>query len=450
MPLLLFALFAAAMAALPAQPVVLSDDGGWCWYEDERVVVHSGKLIAGTVAAGTRDPNRKGNIEAVSYDLKTGRIHVAVLHSSSVPDERKRWHDDHNSPAFLPLKDGRLLAMYSKHGPEERIYYRISERPHDPAAWQPERIFIPSPTSRVTYTNLHRLGKERRIYDFFRGLHSSNKPSYAWSEDEGRSWTAGNVFIDVPSTFRHRPYAKYASNGEDTVHIVYTDGHPRDFDNSLYHIYYRGGNLHRSGGEVIRSLKEGLKEPAEGTIIFKGDPNNVAWSSDLHLDSRGRPFTAYSVQKDSAGLPSRQGGEDHRYRYARWDGSQWVDHEIAFAGHKLYPGEDDYTGNVALDPQDPDSVYISTNADPVTGKPLISAADGRRHWEIYRGRTADGGAHWKWTPVTQNSDKDNIRPIVPIWKDKRVAALWLRGKMRTYTDYDFEVVLLVEPRRSNA
>ena len=64
-----------------------------------------------------------------------------------------------------------------------------------------------------------------------------------FDDDGGRTWISGNVFIDVPSRFRHRPYVKYTSNGADTVHMFYTDGHPRNFDNSTYHIFYKGGNL---------------------------------------------------------------------------------------------------------------------------------------------------------------------------------------------------------------
>jgi len=426
-----------------AEIITFNDDGGWCWFEDERIAVQAGKLVIGSVAAGIHDPARKGDIEALSYDPATGKKTLATLHRSASPAEGGRWLDDHNSPAFLARPDGRMLAMYSRHGNEEKIYYRISAHPGDATAWQEEQVFVPSKTSRATYSNLHWLSRENggkgRIYDFYRGLDNSFKPSYAYSEDLGQSWISGNVFIEVPSKFRHRPYVKYASNGTDTVHIAYTDGHPRNFDNSIYHIYYRNGKLHRSDGALIRTLAEGLRSPEEGARVFQGDPNNVAWISDLHLDRQGRPYLAYSVQKDSAGLPDGQAGEDHRYRYARWRGTRWADYEIAYAGSKLYAGEDDYTGNIALDPQDPNTVYISTNADPVTGQK-------QRHWEIFQGTTRDGGAKWTWTAVTRDSTADNIRPMVPIWDRSNRAVLWLRGKMWSYTNYDFEIVGILAKR----
>jgi hypothetical protein len=168
--------------------------------------------------------------------------------------------------------------------------------------------------------------------------------------------------------------------------------------------------------------------------------------TDLELDVRGRPFVAYSVQKDSAGLPPGQDGADHRYRLALWTGTQWDDREIAFAGSRLYAGEDDYTGGVALVPGDPTRVFISTDADPSTGTPLVSAADGKRHWEIFRGATTDGGRTWRWQPVTRDSTADNLRPIVPRTEGRDELLLWLRGHYRSYTDYDLEVVGLLPPR----
>ncbi|MBL8227147.1 MAG: BNR-4 repeat-containing protein [Bryobacterales bacterium] len=440
---MLLALLVASLT-LPlaaSDPIVFNDDGGWCWFEDERVLVVKNRLVIGTVAAGTKSADRLGDVEVVTYDIPTGKTSRVTLHRGADAAERKRWLDDHNSPAFAVRPDKRLIAMYARHGNEEKIYYRVSGEPHDATVWQQERIYVPSERSRVTYTNLHWLKAEKRLYNFFRGLDNSFKPSYAWSEDGGETWKTGNVFINVPTQFRHRPYVKYASNGKDKVHVAYTEGHPRDFDNSVYHVFYKAGKLHHSSGEPIVPIASGLSRPEDGTLVFRGDKDNVAWVSDTHLDRNGNPVIVFSVQKNSAGMGSKQGGEDHRYHYARWNGKQWLQWEIAYGGWRLYPGEDDYTGNIAIDPQSTDTVYISTSVDPVTGKPL-----GSGHYEIYRGNTRDGGEKWQWTAVTSNSTKDNIRPIVPVWKDRRVALLWLRGKMTTYTDYDFEVVGAIQKR----
>jgi hypothetical protein len=170
---------------------------------------------------------------------------------------------------------------------------------------------------------------------------------------------------------------------------------------------------------------------------------------DVHLDRAGHRRIIFSVQRDGAkGRGVRDikiDGQDHRFYHARWDGAHWLVHEIAHAGSRLYAGEDDYTGLAAIDPQNPSVVYISTNTDPKTGAPLISTADQKPHWEIYRGLTTDDGATFTWTPLTQNSASDNLRPIVPLWKEAqgRTILLWLRGTYRRYTDYDLDVVGLL-------
>ena len=312
----LFALIWAAISASSvwgqrAQPVIVfNDDGGWCWFEDQRAIVYKDKLVIGSVAAGVHDPSRSGNIEVVTYELATGHRHLTVLHPnlSHGPDNR---YDDHNSPVFLVRPDGRILTVYSEHGWENHFYHRVSANPGDATEWQAERTFVPSARSEVTYSNLLWLGAENggkgRIYDFFRGLDGRNKPSYAWSDDQGETWKAGNVFIDVPGEFLHRPYVRYVSNGTDTVHLFYTDGHPNEFETNgrIYpHACYRNGELYKSDGVRIRKLTEGLKYPGEGTRIFPGNAENIAWTSDIHLDREGY----------SHSLPIRFGRHRREYR----------------------------------------------------------------------------------------------------------------------------------------
>ena len=233
-----------------------------------------------------------------------------------------------------------------------------------------------------------------------------------------------------------------------------TDDHPRAYDNSIYHGYYRGGKLYASDGrELATPTRDGRSplKPSSFTEVFAGRADRVAWASDIRLDASGNPYLAFSVQVD--GQDTRQqrseGGFDHRYYFARWDGSRWHVHPMAHAGTKLYAGEDDYTGLVALDPHDPDTVVISTNADPETGEPLRSEADGQRHWELYRGTTHDAGDHWQWTALTSNSTRDQLHTVIPVWPNAPRVTLWTRGKLNSYTNFDLDIVAIVEPRDPN-
>jgi hypothetical protein len=434
-------LWLSACRGTPAPPanvvVTLSDDGGWCWYQDERALVHDGTLYVGTVAAGAHDSTRRGNIELIAHDLASGTQRISVLHPNL-------QLDDHDAPALLVRPDGRVLAVYAKHGNDRLMRYRVSEGPAATTGWRPEATAEQPGNRGVTYANLFHLSDENggrgRVYNLYRG--EGWDPNVVVSDDQGDTWRSGGRLLDGPD----RPYLKYASNGRDTIHFVTTDGHPRVLDNSIYHGFLRGGVVHASDGTPLQDLAQGPLAPSAATRVFAGDPDNVAWTTDLELDREGRPFMAFSVQKNAAAFKdderSPANGQDHRYWHARWIGSAWQVHEMAHAGTRLYPAESDYTGLVALVPGDPDRVFISTNADPATGAPLVSRADGRRHWEIFAGVTRNQGATWSWTPVTADSTADNLRPIVPAWPDGLIL-LWLRGTLSTYTDYDLDVVGIV-------
>ena len=446
----------ATTPALPA-PTLLKTNGGWCWFQDERALVVRDTLVFGSVAGTTRAGGTAGDVDVTAVDLHSGRTHSTTLHP-------KFQSDDHDTPAFLALPDGRVLATYQSHGSGKGVTgldlmrWRRTVRPHDFTAWTPEQTFPVG--AGVSYSNLFRLGAEGgRIYNFHRGL--GFNPNYLVSTDDGATFTYGGRLLRWPRPVGKplatgidggRPYLKYAQAGDDTVHVVATDDHPRAYDNSLYHAFLRSGKLHHSDGRVIAPLstnQDTTLAPRDLTVVFQGDADHVAWMCDVHVDAAGHPRIVFSVQRDGArgrGVRDVQiDGQDHRYYHARWDGATWRVNEIASAGTRLYAGEDDYTGLAALDPQNPAVVYISTNADPKTGAPLISTADQKRHWEIYRGTTTDDGATFTWTPVTQNSTADNLRPIVPIWTAARdrTILLWLRGTYRRYTDYDLDVIALL-------
>ena len=454
--LLTFALTASLAQAAPAtaEPTVLHPNGGWCWFQGERALVVSNRLFFTTIAGDTRGGWEAGDLVATQHDFQTGKTTHFELHD--------RFHrDDHDVAGLAARPDGRILAVYGKHGNDRLQRWRITTRPADGAEWSPEQTLDVGVG--YTYSNVYRLEAEGgRTYNFHRGL--GFNPNCTISDDGGETWRYGWRLLewtraDLQGDPRFtgldgtRPYLRYAGNGTDAIHFIVTEDHPRAYDNSLYHGFYRGGALRGSDGrEVGKPGMDGTStlKPRSFTEVFRGGPDRVAWATDLRLDDRGNPYAAFSVQVDGAASRAVRGGgaggQDHRYYFARWDGTAWQVHPLAHAGSKLYPGEDDYTGLVALDPQDPNGVVISTNADPVTGAPLVSATDQRRHWEIFSGRTADGGRTWTWQRLTRDSTQDNLRPVIPSRPGGPRTVLWGRGDLRSYTDYRLEIVMRVLER----
>ena len=425
------ALTALAMAAvngpvpreLPVwEPVVLNDNGGWSWFQDERAVidVSTGTLLVSSVAngAGSGGNARHGNVEVVAYDLRTADTHRTVLHANLEAD-------DHDSAALFVRPDGRYVAAYSRHNTDGLTRWRVSRGSGSEARWGPERTFDHG--ARTTYSNLYSTPEAGdQLYNFVRS--AGRDPHFLVSDDGGSTWKFGGRLLDGPG----RPYVRYATDRTGRIHVVTTEQHPLDFGNSVYHGVIDGGQLRRSDGFIVDSdVSDGVAVgPTRLTKVFAGDDEHRAWTVDLQIDAAGQPYVAFSVRSPVG----------HRYHYARFDGARWRVHLLGHAGRPLYADEPDYTGLVALDPRDPSRLVISTDADPVTGSPLISGRDGRRHYELFEGVTIDDGATWSWTALTVDSTVDNIRPIIPAGDAEHTALLWLRGTYNSYKVYDLDVV----------
>ena len=408
---------------------VFLENGGWCWFQDPRMLVQDNNLFVGSVQG-----NARGSAKVGIYDLRQKkRLDTVIL-------REQFGHDDHNAPVFYARPDGRVLAVYALHGTNKTHYYRISDRTN-PLAWSDEQSYVhdyPN-AGNVTYMNLYPMKAEEKLYNFFRGIEFN--PSFITSRDQGETWGEPTHFINSELEGRHRPYTRYVGNGIDTIHVCFTDGHPDRFGNSIYHAAFRNGQFFRANGERIKSLsKNGPLRPSEAERVFQGggewapagpaSADQSAWTSSIALDAQGHPHIAYSLHLSDA---------DHRYRIASWNGKRWIDREVAYAGHCLYGTQTSYTGLISLDPGDPATVLISTNVNPVTGQ------DSGGSHEIYRARLEleDDVKTIHWQAITKNSPVSNLRPVIVRGKDTRVLA-WLRGDFRTYTNYELDVVGVVE------
>lgn len=411
----------------PVEVFVLNDDGGWCWFQNERALALGEVVVLGSVAAGRHDPARRGDIELTYWWPESGELQRVELHDGLELD-------DHNAPALLQLDDERLLAVYAKHGNDHMVRWRRTKSDDELLEWEPEQTVEVDPEGKlgVTYSNLHRGSSPGEVYDLFRG--KDWDPNLLVSGDSGTTWTWAGRVLGGPG----RPYLVYSSAGDGAVHFVATEQHPRDFDNSLYHGVLRDGSVYDSGGELHGVVGEDPPAPDALTRVFQGGADAVAWPCDLELDDDGRPVVVFSVQVDGANRPRKGGGQDHRFYHGSFDGERWRVSELGYAGTRLYAGEDDYTGLAALDPANPWVVYVSTDAHPASGVALVSSADGLRHRELFRAESEDGGESWHYRELTSNSTQDQLRPVVPSGAPR--VLLWLRGELKTYTDYELEVV----------
>lgn len=410
---------------------VFLENGGWCWYQDPRALLSGDKVVVGGI-----EGNGDGSAVIAVYGLKERKILARMV----VHEQFDR--DDHNSPVIRVRPDGSLLAVYARHGTEKVHYYRISDT-RDTPQWSDELKLDHAaalPHDKVTYMNLIHLSAEDKLYNFFRGFQWN--PSFVTSTDAGLTWGEPAHFIKNEVEGQHRPYARYAANGADTVHVSFTDAHPRNFGNGIYYAAFRSGSFYKADGTLIKELEPGGPlSPGEAELVYRGSLTKdkpegfesvpgAAWTSAIEVTAENRPHIGYTLYLSN---------DDHRYRLASWTGARWIDREIAYGGKCLYPAESSYTGLVTMDPVDPTVVFISTDVDPSTGKDL-----GGEH-EIYRARVgpADDLSTIEWQAVTEQSPVRNIRPLILRDGNRRVV-LWNRGRYNSYMDYDLDTVGFVE------
>jgi 5-hydroxyisourate hydrolase-like protein (transthyretin family) len=397
----------AAAAGGPARVTELVGDGAWCWFQDPRAIHHVGlhdRTYVGYVTT-------KGDIDVLALDDPTGTVYQTVLHPRLVAD-------DHAAPGLEVLPDGRIAVFYAGHV-GATMYYRVSTNPEDVSSFGPELtvpVNVNGPYG-YTYANPIYLSAEHRTYLFFRGADA--RPVMTYSDDNLQTWSpAHTLVLPVGAVQGQRPYAKYATNGTDTIYFTFDDGHPREIPtNSVYYMAYKGGQFTRADGTTIASLASvtgsdgSAPTPisnSQADLVYDGTgADGKAWVQDIAAGPDGRPVILFATFPNDS---------NHRYHYAAWNGTSWQQRDFTGGGGSIATigGETEYSGGLSLDHNDPSVVYTS-----------------RQHgsaWEIQRWTTPDLGATFTApVSITANSTVKNVRPVVPWGSPGPVKVLWMSG-----------------------
>jgi hypothetical protein len=345
--------------------------------------------------------------------------------------------DDHNNPAFLQRNDGHLLAFYTEHH-SHNLYMNVSVKPNDASSWEPAVTINPNGgdhmgkygDNKYTYANPFMLSDENnRIYLFGRWL--GFKPNMSWSDDGGKTWAESRVVVaNEPFTWQQRPYVKYYSDGKSKIHMVFTDGHPRDERfNSVYYACYEKGAFYRANGELICTIDDLPFEASQATLVYDAkSTGHRAWVFDIYANESGNPAIAY------ARYPSEN---EHVYHYAWFDGRQWIDKEIVTSG-KWFPQtpenqherEPHYSGGLSISPEGNHTLFLSLERNHI--------------FEIEKWELDADKSIWKTKAITQNSTNHQVRPYAVKNSDKTMV-LWNDVEHYVhYTDYKTKVMVYVE------
>lgn len=423
-----------------------NENGGWTWYNDERVVVdaEAGKIIVSSARSSASSQSADTNIDAVIHDIETGTNDKMALGSLS-------YSDDHNNGGIVIKAPGEYFVAWAHHNVDCNTYWRNygdgtwgQQVTH---SWGPQGC--PWNESDVTYNNPWKMSSENRYYNFIRSVNTS--PNFLISEDEGQTWTYGGRLTASPQQGYNAGYYKYWGNGVDRIDFFATEAHPRDADTSVYHGYIQGEKTYDSAGmEVDGNLLDAeAPEIVEFTKVFgahemlNGVALNALWNLDVARYDDGTIGVLWQGRVGGRGKDNTN--PQHRLAYSRFDGTQWKSTYLVRGGRTLYRNqsdwwEEDYLGGGALDPDDPHVIYVSTPIDP-----RDDTTDLGMH-EIWKGVTCDDGATFTWTPITMNSPNENLRPVVPKWNAQNSAVLWFRGNYQTAQMYSAQVLGIISQR----
>ncbi len=366
----------------------VTNDGAWCWFSDPRAIYVDNKVFGGFV-------DKEGSIWAFTYDPATGEKYQHKLYD-------KLQYDDHSNPSVMALPDKRIAIFFSAHGPSP-IYYTVTRKAADITEWEDLRQISPGVDGEkgYCYTNPVMLSSEKnQIYLFFRG--PNFKPCYITTKDL-KTWSDPVTVVDKKPGPQAggRPYAKIASNGKDKIFMAFTDGHPRNEPtNSIYCVMYKKGKFRKVGGDVITGSDSSIY-PDQADLVYDARTTyDKAWIWDIAIDKNDNPVLVYARFSDQNNI--------HSYWYAFWNGKSWENHKIADAGQwfmrnnyndkNVFEHENNYSGGVYLDHNDPSIVY--------TSRPFKNV------YEIEKWTFTGGEKKWEVEPVTSGSLRDNVRPFV--------------------------------------
>lgn len=435
--ILLAALFVVTLQGLKAQQSYsghqLTEEGAWCWFADPRAIHYTnedGSINASYI--GYIDVH--GNVKAMQIDHKTGLRTEVLVRSYFQPD-------DHNNPTFLVLPDERILIIYSRHTDEPAFYYRVSKYPGDISVLGEEKRIVTN--HNTTYPSPFLMSDDpEHFYLCWRGLGWHPTIARLTLPDENDDvQIAWGPYQMVQSTGA-RPYAKYHSNGKDKLYMTYTTGHPdNEWPNWLY---FNVINLNPEKGT------DGKVNVAPTLEDIKGNHLSVIADGKFHINKSAEykqayPYTLVDAPSDSRawvwqiacdkeGLPAiamvhiDRSKKHHQYCYAKWTGEAWCLTDLAYGGGRFHPSNTEhcYSGGEALDPANPNVIYLSI---PTKGR------SGKNIHEIWRYTVADNGQVVMKDQITRNSEKNNVRPFVlPGSENSSMRLMWMHG------DYAYWIV----------
>ncbi len=394
------------------------DNGAWCWFSDPRVLYSQSK---DRTYVGWVSPT--GDIIAKQIDHATGATKTVTVHANL-------QQDDHCNPGFLEMPDGRVYIFYAHHQASDVVYRWTGTNGDIGTLGGPVGLgvsgIIPGGGT-FSYANPVHVPDGNRVMVFFRHNTSRNRWCVAVNENAlaTNSW-AGYPLFDTGAV-DSGPYFKAMANGSDAVDLLLTTDHPA---NAVSDVRYMRFKQEASGAKWQNALSQNVASVpfgvAQTTLVQTGSTVGNTWIWQVSRDAGGNPIALMSAYPGNSTT-------EHKYRFARWNGTAFVTSEICSAGGPLVtsdPPSRYYSGGICFDGNDWTKVYLSRQD-----------ANG---WHLEQWSTADNGATWTLagpldTPITDGGKY--VRPFSPKGYGATAPAVWcFKGAYTTYLNYNAALV----------
>jgi hypothetical protein len=366
----------------------LPNESGFWWTSEPAAV--DGKVYMGTTAA-----DRGSWVQEWTQGVPDGPFYLhryfmgftALIPGDLADLGLTDLRDDHN-PAQCAVKAGKpLVAFWSAHGVDNRIYYRISDQLVDDArpgelTFGPIQVHEIPADERTSYTEVMINGDD--IWVAHRTSFITNK----WTLTKFPAWATGtpvayDIVVSPPSGgLGGQSYIK-ARMVSGVIRFMSSDHPTNAADNKIWYgeVNVTTGSITKADGTVLGNL-DGTNLPiaqANLDVVHTSTGTSRPWGFDVGYGS-----TRELVFVDG---PVATFNTDGKYKYARYASGSWTVSDITTIGPFL--------GNAYF----PSITFVPGSANTVLLARAVGTPGGTNYIEKWA--TANSGSTWS---VSQTVD----------------------------------------------
>jgi hypothetical protein len=394
---------------------IIQNDAIWTWFNRPEAVYANGYTFIGWFSFN-------------EDDWYVGRYEHATKKwiAKNLGNDGSAQQDDHNNPTIVIDDDGTVHVFASEHNTTATRHF-ISDAPYDISSFTSNTLTSFGATA--TYPQAQIMDGGVIALTWREIVTSPYRPRRIAFYDIGMAtWGTEKTLVDIAD---ERPYMHILvdPNDDDKLHVIYTVAHPREITqgtNDIFHGFYRlsTDSIYETDGTLIGTLSVTAFDETNGTLIEDASTRGYNfWGSDISIAADGNPAVVYS---------EHNGQEEIYYRYAKWNGSAWVPHDIVFAGQSIYGVFD----------SNPEPQYIPGLAIADDGVTVFYARDADQgKLQVFKAVTTDAGENWTEALISPIGGGEKIRPVAVRGGQSDLQALYLTGNFTDFEDAHLDMAV---------